>query len=63
MLDAEWDAAIDHAIHAGIVINALDAKGLWSESAARPFGQDAQTYKGFPIQTFIFEATSIGNAQ
>jgi len=60
MLDAERDAAVDHAIHAGIVINALDAKGLWAEGAARPFGQDAQTYKGFPIQTFIFEATSIG---
>jgi hypothetical protein len=59
MLDAERDAAIDRAIHAGIVINALDAKGLWAE-AGRPFGQDAQTYKGFPIQTFIFEATSIG---
>jgi VWFA-related protein len=61
MLDAERDAAIDHAIHAGIVINALDAKGLWAEGPARPFGQDAQTYKGFPIQTFIFEATSIGS--
>jgi VWFA-related protein len=60
MLDAERDAAIDHAIHAGIVINALDAKGLWAEGA-RPFGQDAQTYKGFPIQTFIFEATSVNS--
>jgi len=59
MLDAQRDAAVDHAIRAGIVINALDAKGLWAE-AGRPFGQDAQTYKGFPIQTFIFEATSIG---
>ena len=48
MLDAERDAAIDHAIHAGIVINALDAKGLWAEAAGRTFGHDAQTYKGFP---------------
>jgi VWFA-related protein len=61
MLDAERDAAIDRAIHAGIVINALDAKGLWSETSGRPFGQDAQTYKGFPIQTFIFESTSVGS--
>jgi VWFA-related protein len=61
MLDAERDAAIDRAIHAGIVINALDAKGLWSEAAGRAFGQDPQTYKGFPIQTFIFEATSVGS--
>jgi VWFA-related protein len=61
MLDAVRDAAIDRAIHAGIVINALDAKGLWSEGVGRAFGQDAQTYKGFPIQTFIFEATSVGS--
>jgi VWFA-related protein len=61
MLDAQRDAAIDRAIHAGIVINALDAKGLWSEGAGRAFGQDAQTYKGFPIQTFLFEATSVGS--
>jgi len=61
MLDAQRDAAIDRAIHAGIVINALDAKGVWSEGAGRQFGQDAQTYKGFPIQTFIFEATSVGS--
>jgi VWFA-related protein len=61
MLDAQQDAAIDRAIHAGIVINALDAKGLWSETAGRAFGQDAQTYKGFPIQTFIFETSSVGS--
>jgi VWFA-related protein len=61
MLDAQRDAAIDRAIHAGIVINALDAKGLWSEGVGRAFGQDAQTYKGFPIQTFLFEATSVGS--
>ncbi len=61
MMDAERDAAINHAIHDGIVINALDAKGLWAEPPARPFGEDPQTYQGFPIQTFIFEATSIGS--
>jgi VWFA-related protein len=60
MLEAQRAAAIDHAIHDSIVINALDAKGLWSEPPARPFGQEAQTYKGFPIETFIFETTSIG---
>jgi hypothetical protein len=61
MLDTARDSAIDRAIRAGIVINALDAKGLWAESAARPFNQGAQTYKGFPIQTFIFEASSVGS--
>jgi VWFA-related protein len=61
MLDEERDSAIDRAVRAGIVINALDAKGLWSETPGRPFGQGSQTYKGFPLQTFIFEATTVGS--
>ena len=61
MLEEQRERAVDRAIHAGIVINALDAKGLWAEGPARPFGQDPQTVKGFPIQTFIFEATTIGS--
>jgi len=59
MLDAQRDDAIDRAIRAGIVIDALDAKGLWADPP-RTFGNDPQTYKGFPQTTFIFEATSNG---
>ncbi|MGO9261065.1 MAG: VWA domain-containing protein [Bryobacteraceae bacterium] len=59
MLDTARDAAIDRAIHGGIVINALDAKGLWSEPPARPFGENPQTAL-LPGPTFIFEATSTG---
>jgi VWFA-related protein len=60
MMESDRDRAIERAIHAGIVVNALDAKGLWSEPPVRPFGEDSQTVKGLPFATFIFEATSTG---
>jgi VWFA-related protein len=59
-LEAERDAAIERAIRAGIVINGLDAKGLWAEPPVRPFGEDAQTVKGFPLSAFLFEAATVG---
>jgi VWFA-related protein len=61
LLDEQKDAAIDRAIHAGIVINALDAKGLWSEAPGRPFGETQQTTKGFPHAASMFEASTIGS--
>jgi VWFA-related protein len=50
---------IDSAVRSGIVINGLDAKGLWSEPPVRPFNEVPAT-TSLPIQTFIFEAASIG---
>src|ERR1017187_9098032 len=58
MLEADLDTAIDRAIHAGIVINALDAKGLWAQAPGRPFGEEAHTNAGFPLETFIFETST-----
>jgi VWFA-related protein len=60
MLEAELDATIDRAIHAGVVINALDAKGLWVETPGRPF-EEGHTTLGFPLQTFAFEIQTIGS--
>ena len=60
MLEAELDATIDRAIHAGVVINALDAKGLWAEMPGRPF-EEGHTMMGFPLQTFAFEIQTIGS--
>lgn len=57
MMGAELGATIDRAIHAGIVINALDAKGLWAEPPGRPFGEGPPD--GFPLATFIFETSTI----
>jgi VWFA-related protein len=61
LMDRERSEAIDHAVHAGIVINALDAKGLWSEAPGRPFDQPLQTVGGLPLETFAFETSTIGS--
>jgi VWFA-related protein len=60
MLGAELDQTVDGAIHAGVVINALDAKGLWAEM---PGGSLAggHTTLGFPLRTFAFEVQTIGS--
>ena len=50
---------IDSAVRSGIVINGLDAKGLWSEPPGRPFNEIPESIT-VPIQTFQFEAASIG---
>lgn len=61
MMDVDRATAIDAAIHAGIVINSIDAKGLWSEAPERGFGQEAQTTGVLPHATFMFENSSIGS--
>jgi hypothetical protein len=60
MLSAELDATIDRAIRSGVVINALDAKGLWVETPGRPF-EEGHTMLGFPLQTFAFEVRTMGS--
>lgn len=50
---------IDDAVRSGIVINGLDAKGLWSEPPVRPFNEVSEAIAQ-PIQTYQFEAASIG---
>jgi VWFA-related protein len=60
MLDAERSAAMDRAIQAGIVINALDAKGVWVEPPGRPFDETLHNARGFPLETFLFESATAG---
>lgn len=50
---------IDNAVHSGIVINGIDAKGLWSEPPVRPFNEVSEAITQ-PIQTYQFEAAAIG---
>jgi VWFA-related protein len=59
-MEGERADAIDRAIHAGIVINALDAKGLWSEPPVRPFDEGIPQTAALPAQAFMFEASSNG---
>ncbi len=56
-LDADRENVIDRAVRAGIVIDALDAKGLWTESP----GRVAETVESLPLDTFLFETTTIGS--
>jgi VWFA-related protein len=47
------------ALHAQVVINALDAKGLYAEAPGRPLNE-VQTSQRLPISTMIFESSNIG---
>jgi VWFA-related protein len=57
LMENEKTAAIDRAVHDGIVINGLDAKGLWSEIP----GREAQTVGSLPLATFFFETSTMGS--
>lgn len=57
-LDREKDRVINQALHAGVVINALDAKGLNAEAPVRPFNEP-QTAGVMPLSTFQFEASKL----
>jgi hypothetical protein len=61
MMDAELAAAIDRAVRARIVINALDAKGLWAEPPVRPFDEGLPQTGALPAPVFMFEASSTGS--
>jgi VWFA-related protein len=56
-MDSEKTEAIDRAIRNGIVLNALDAKGLWSEAP----GRQSETVGALPTATFLFETSGIGS--
>jgi VWFA-related protein len=57
-LEPEMNLVIDRAIHSGIVINALDAKGVWAEAPGRPI-TEANTGYGFPALTYAFQLQNI----
>lgn len=56
-LEREQDQMINRALRAGVVINALDAKGLYAEAPVRPFEQP-QEEPELPATTFQFEVRS-----
>jgi len=63
MLDRDRDALVDRALRSAITINALDAKGLWSQAPSRPFQQGAETFGALPSDTYMFEETSVGSRE
>lgn len=57
-LEPDQDKIIAEALHAGVVINALDAKGLYAEAPGRPFNERQDI---LPLTSFVFETISLGN--
>lgn len=58
-LEYEQNRIIDETLRAGIVVNALDAKGLFGESAIRTFDQ-TKDLVGLPTRSILFEAARLG---
>lgn len=58
-LEDDENQIINTALHDAVVINALDAKGLYAEAPTRPFGEPQQVAE-LPIQTFLWETRALG---
>ncbi len=59
-LERQRDRLINQALHAGIVINALDAKGLYTEAPVRPLSEPLEEM-ALPTSTYQFEVGSLGS--
>ena len=60
MLDEQQDAIINEALHAGVVINALDAKGLYAEAPGRSISETVEVDE-LPLSSAVFEIRSLGD--
>lgn len=56
-LEVQQDRIIQDALHANVVINSLDAKGLYTDGPGRPLSE-ATDSGTLPLSTFIFEENS-----
>jgi VWFA-related protein len=59
-LEYEQNRIIDRALAAGVVINALDAKGLFADTPVRTPDQ-LMYLTALPTSTAVFEATTLGS--
>lgn len=57
ILGEQQDKLIQESLRAGVVINSLDAKGLFTDGPGRPLGEAVDSGT-LPLSTFIFEETS-----
>jgi VWFA-related protein len=56
-LEQQQDTIINQAVHAGVVINALDAKGLYSEGMPGTRPGDPPAYKGYRDNFYLMHET------
>lgn len=59
-LEERQDAIIDRAVRAGIIINSLDAKGLYAEAPGGPINE-TQELTEIPVSSTIFQIESLGD--
>ncbi len=60
MLDVEQDSIINEALHAGVVMNSLDAKGLYAEAPGTPLNESVESIE-LPVSTMVFQMRSLGD--
>jgi VWFA-related protein len=59
-LDQQLDAIISEAVSAGVVINSLDAKGLYAEAPGTPLNESVDVVE-LPMGTTILQIQSLGD--
>ncbi len=60
MLDEEQDSIINEAVRASVVINSLDAKGLYAEAPGTPLNESVESVE-LPVSTMIFQMRTLGD--
>jgi VWFA-related protein len=60
MLDEQQDAIINAAVRAGVVINSLDAKGLYAEAPGTPINESVESVE-LPASSVVFQIRSLGD--
>jgi VWFA-related protein len=60
MLDDEQDSIINEAVRTSVVINSLDAKGLYAEAPGTPLNESVESVE-LPVSTMIFQMRTLGD--
>src|ERR1019366_5230757 len=59
-LDEQQDSIVNEALHAGVVINSLDAKGLYAETPGIPINESVEVVE-LPVSSILFQVRSLGD--
>jgi len=60
LLEQEQDAIINEAVRASVVINSLDAKGLYAEAPGPPLNETIES-AAIPLSTTVFQMRTLGD--
>jgi VWFA-related protein len=58
-LDEQQDSIVNEALHAGVVINSLDAKGLYAEAPGIPINESVEVVE-LPVSSIVFQVRTLG---